>query len=204
MSNVDRVEGVVDDTIPLIETPLGGIQPELRRNISDTMADTGRPGTGGSTRGEADQFTTITKGNMTIRVRVTPTTTTSTGVLQHTRQARENLKEEEKLEIFEKAAILTHKKYDLLSLNVNDEDKLDDTYNLEMQIRKTREAHISFDLQDVFNIIYPNPQVPHEIDQTKDLYNEYATITIEEVALSNRWYNTFPADSYYRESLMAT
>jgi hypothetical protein len=88
-----------------------------------------------------------------------------------------------------------HRKYDLIPLTLSDEDKLDDTYILEMLVRKTRQAHTDFDMHDVFTVVIPDRNDPTGMrltSTTKYLYKDFASITIEEVAISNAWYRQWP------------
>jgi enolase len=76
-----------------------------------------------------------------------------------------------------------------LPLPLEDADKLDDTYNLDVLIKYTRCSHITYDMHDVFLIVYPKDGTQaNVVDYTKDLYTEYPDISIEDVARSNEWY----------------
>ena len=82
-----------------------------------------------------------------------------------------------------------------MSLSLSDEEKLDDTYNLELLIRKTREAHMTYDMHDVFTIvIIDSSGMP---TASKDLYSEYSEITIQQTADSNKWYKEWTDDDEF-------
>jgi hypothetical protein len=57
-----------------------------------------------------------------------------------------------------------------------------------------------YDMQDVFSIVFPQSD-GKTIDKYKDLYTKYATNTIEQVAKSNKWYQTWPLASTFEENL---
>jgi hypothetical protein len=121
----------------------------------------------------------------------------------HKKQDRVKLPAEDRTSLFEKAVKQGHKKFDLLPLALNDEEKLDDTYSLEVLIRKMKRQHCTFDMQDVFTIIYSDP-VSEAIVATLDLYTEFAKISIEDVARSNLWYREWLPDPWFEENLQLT
>jgi hypothetical protein len=47
-------------------------------------------------------------------------------------------------------------KFKMMNLQINDPDKLDDTYNLTSAIKMMKTHHIKYDLHDVFNIVFPD------------------------------------------------
>jgi hypothetical protein len=111
-----------------------------------------------------------------------------------------------KNELYKRATKTNQEKYDLLTLSMTDTEKLDDTYNLQMTVEKTLKNHIRFDMGNVFQIFKMNSDT-QDIIGFVDLYNDYTSITIKEVALSNQWYSTMPTApdvGYYRENLKLT
>jgi hypothetical protein len=82
-------------------------------------------------------------------------------------------------------------------------DKLDNnTYNLSMLIGKTRNHFIMYDLHNVFAILYPDPKDESKIIAEKDLFRDYQTILIKDVAASNGgWYRKWPKDPTYEQNL---
>jgi hypothetical protein len=89
----------------------------------------------------------------------------------------------------------------------HDKDKLDDTYNLEMLVRKTRQAHTNFDMHDIFTIVIPDRDDSTGMrltSTTKDIYKDIASITIEEVTISYVWYRQWPKQETYAENLKLT
>jgi hypothetical protein len=118
---------------------------------------------------------------------------------------RENLPTDERVALFEKATKLAHKKYEIMPLSLEDEDKLDDTYNLDILIKKTKRSHFTYDMHDVFTIVYPK-DAPNEeeIESEKDLYTQYPDITIEDVARSNLWYRTWMDPDFFEQNLSLT
>jgi hypothetical protein len=62
---------------------------------------------------------------------------------------RDGLSTDERQILF-KSATTVHKKYDVMPLSLDDEDKLDDTYNLEVLVQGTKRAHFKYDMHDMF------------------------------------------------------
>jgi hypothetical protein len=89
----------------------------------------------------------------------------------------------ERTVLFKSAVAKAHKLYDLMPLSLDDEDKLNDTYNLEVLVGKTKRAHFRYDMYNIFSIVIPNND--KTIKEGKDLYSNYSNITIEQVARSN-------------------
>jgi hypothetical protein len=82
----------------------------------------------------------------------------------------------------------------MMNLKIDDPDKLDDTYNLSSAIDKMKENHIKFDLHDVFKVVMVDPEDPYKILKTVDLYTDYGSIEVSDVAASNRFYSTMLRD----------
>jgi hypothetical protein len=109
--------------------------------------------------------------------------------------------------LFKEATELKHKKYDYVPMLLNNEDGLDDTYNLDVLINKTYHEHCTFDLHDVFTIIialHPENQDNNEVDCTLDLYTEYSSISIKDVTWSNSYYRKWMLDTRFKENLCLT
>jgi hypothetical protein len=119
----------------------------------------------------------------------------------HKKQDRASLTSDDRTSLFEKAVKKGHKLFDVVPLALNDEDKLDDTYNLDVLIRKMKRLHFMYDMHDVFVIIYPNANNDSQVETTKDLYTEYAQITVADVARSNLWYREWLSDTWFEQNL---
>jgi hypothetical protein len=65
-------------------------------------------------------------------------------------------------------------KYDLLMLSMTVTEKLDDTYNLQMTVEKTRKNHIWFNMGNVFQVININSDM-QKITEFVDLYKDYTS-----------------------------
>jgi hypothetical protein len=104
---------------------------------------------------------------------------------------------DELAEIFVKATCAQYTKYDLTSLLLNDQDKLDDKYNLENNIERTRQAMGNYDYDNIFNIVKQD-KTPGSVDNLVlptmcDTFKDYAMMTTDEVAWSNKWYQNWTA-----------
>jgi hypothetical protein len=119
-------------------------------------------------------------------------TTTTKVVILFPKDKRVKLSKEKKTDLFEKATKAKLTKFDLVSLMLSDEDKLDDTYCIGVQVTKMSNHLGRYDSVDVFRIIKLDPK-----DKTKplgdfvDLFMNYSSLTEEEVALSNEWYRLY-------------
>jgi hypothetical protein len=123
----------------------------------------------------------------------------------HKKEDRDQLTADDRANIFEKAVKLQHKKYDLMPLSLEDADKLDDAYNLDILIKYTKQSHYIYDMHDVFQIVYPKKgNQANVVDYTKDLYSEYPDISIEDVARSNEWYRTWMDETFFVQNLQLT
>ncbi len=107
----------------------------------------------------------------------------------HKKDDRAKLTADDRASLFEKAVKLSHKKYEPMPLSLEDADKLDDAYNLDVLIKFTKRSHYTYDMHDVFLVVYPKDGTEaNMVDYTKDLYSQYADISIKDVAQSNEWY----------------
>jgi hypothetical protein len=108
-------------------------------------------------------------------------------------------------ELFVKATRVQYTKYDLISLRIDDQDKLDDTYNLEKNIDRTLQAMGNYDYDNVFNIVEQDKTLgSHEnlvLTKTRDLFKDYAIMATDEVAWSNKWHHTWTAEIWFEQNL---
>jgi hypothetical protein len=105
-------------------------------------------------------------------------------------------KAKEKTDLFEPAtAKKLQTKFTMMNLKLDDPDKLDDTYNLASAIDQMKENHLKYDLHDVFTVLIINPDDPTNVLKQVDLYTDYGSVTVEDVAKSNRFYATMIRDS---------
>jgi hypothetical protein len=98
---------------------------------------------------------------------------------------------------FERAsAKKSQPKFKMMNLQINDPDKLDDTYNLTSAIKMMKTNHIKYNLHNVFNIIFPDATDPYKVVKIVDLYTNYGSITASKVAKSNCFYATMLRDPH--------
>ena len=151
---------------------------------------------------------TITINGETIEVndQATPAQDVETALFK--KEDREGMAPEKRQELFAKAATSIITKFDLLSANITDVKQLEECYNLNLMVSKIRSQHVMYDTHDVFVIVTPDgtgPTLSTDVKkQPRDLYSYYSDMTEEQVAVSNRWYSTWPKKSWYRENLMLT
>jgi hypothetical protein len=146
---------------------------------------------------------TILIGRMAVQVKQTATVLTPEDEVLYHKEDCAQLIEEKKVEFFDKITKQAHRQFDLVPLTLTNKSKLDDTYNLDMLVRKTRQVHTMYDMHDVFRIFMLDTDGVTVIGE-KNLYTEYATITMQQVAKSNKWYCTWPVDTTFAENLKLT
>lgn len=118
---------------------------------------------------------------------------------------REELKKVNKLnELFEKATRTRIAKLDLVTLTLSEEDKLDDTCSLGIQIGRIRAHFTRYDMHDVMGIVTFGATGLDDPTGRSDLFALYSSITEKEVALSNQWYNEYTTAEWYRQNLQLT
>jgi hypothetical protein len=118
---------------------------------------------------------------------------------------REALKKENKLnELFEKATRLCISKLDLISLTLSEEDKLEDTYNIGIQIGKIKNHFTRYDMHKLMGIVEFGILGFTDPIGKKDLFEHYPSITEEEVAKSNQLFNEYTVKDYNRQNLQLT
>jgi hypothetical protein len=90
----------------------------------------------------------------------------------------ENLTPDKRADLYGKAtqSRLTMK-FDLVSSTFSDEDKLNDTFNIGILVNKFNNHLVKYDMFDVFNIVYLQPNDPKmPIGNTRDLTENYSKI----------------------------
>jgi hypothetical protein len=96
-------------------------------------------------------------------------------------------------------------KYDLIYLLIDDQDKLDDTYNLKKNIKRTRQAMGNYDYDYVFSIVEqertPGSSENLVLMKTHHLFKDYTSMTPDEVARSNKWYRTWTSEIWFEQNL---
>jgi hypothetical protein len=115
---------------------------------------------------------------------------------------RDGLSTVERQILFKSATATVHKKYEVMPLSLDDEDKIDNTYNLKVLVQRTKQEHFKYDMHDGFTIVIPNAD--GTVQETKDLYLDYSNITIEQVARSNWWYREWMVATFFEQNLQLT
>jgi hypothetical protein len=127
-----------------------------------------------------------------------PKTLQQIQVATYSKAARAAMDFKEKTELFERAsAKKLQSKFTMMNLKIDDPDKLDDTYNLSSAIDKMKENHVKYDLHDhVFKVVILDPLDPYKVLKTVDLYTDYGSVEVSDVATSNRFYSTMLRDPH--------
>jgi hypothetical protein len=149
----------------------------------------------------------VVNDGLTIKVTTVQKTVTSQTVL-HPKSERATLDKKEKNDLYARTTAKHHKLFDLISLAITSEDKLDDTYNLEMLIEHMRSSHGDYEMGDVFRIIsWGVDPISGDLQingGSKDLYSDYSNLSVESVAQSNEFYRTYVDDETFTENLKLT
>lgn len=186
------------------ETWLGYIQRAARERREQEQEENRRRF---GVRNMADQagapLPTITVGGQVIEVRPAARAVTQEQEILYPKEDRATLSAKELLDLYTAATKTKQTKYKLLTLTLTDNEKLDDTYVLEMAIQRTKHNMIEYDMHDVFTIMYPDGEGPGVL-RSIDLFHGYSTIKIEDVAKSNEWYRRWPTAPSYDENLKLT
>jgi Zinc knuckle len=148
---------------------------------------------------------TVTINGRTVSVAATPQTIHAGNTPLYKKENRSALPEDKRNDLFDKATKTRSTKFDLVTLTLSEEDKLDDTYNIGIQIAQLRSHFIKYDMDDVFTIVYPSQFNPERIGTNfSNLFVEYSSLLESDVTSSNRWYNEHTHEDYYRQNLQLT
>jgi hypothetical protein len=196
----------------------GKNQPQanpIQQQTSSTTATSGNPPPASTSTTTAPSTTTATSSSTATNPNVT-TITLGSEVIEYDpngastslvevffkKADRAQLQPDKLATLFEKATKTQFTgKFDLVSPTFNDEDKLDDTYNIGLLINRYKNHLLRFDMFDVFNIVIFDPKNPTQPMYTMDLTENYSTIDELTVANSCKWYRVFTVKNYYRENL---
>jgi hypothetical protein len=118
---------------------------------------------------------------------------------------RAELSEDKRNDFFDKATKVQLPKFDLMSVLLKDDEKLEDTYNIGIQIGKVKQHFVRYDMHDVFTMLSVKEDGRTiDPDHEKNLFEDYVTLSEEDVAKSNAWYNTWPSAETYPQNLQLT
>ena len=84
---------------------------------------------------------------------------------------------------------------------LDDESKLDHCYNIGTKVEKVEARHSLYNMHAVFTIVVPEENGKTLKEEAYNLYTEYATITPDMVAASNKRYNSWPKGPTWQENL---
>ena len=153
---------------------------------------------------DTTEFRTVTVGTLTIETLDVEATASEQGPL-YPKESRDTMTADKRNDLFKEAVKLNQARYNFTSMNLTDERRLDDLYNMSIMIAKTKASHQQYDMCDVFTIVFPLSEGSRTLeDKHLDLYTQYDEITEEEVAASCEWYNKWTAKEYYRDNLTLT
>ena len=80
---------------------------------------------------------------------------------------------------------------------------LQDIQNLNVQLETIQRHVFLYDIDDVFNIVTPVDLTMNALTgQVRNLFVDYQTLHVTQVANSNAWWNRYAKDDYVRENMM--
>ena len=82
-----------------------------------------------------------------------------------------------------------------------DADSLKDTLRLSKVIENIRKWFRVYDVYNVSHVILFNATNPTVIESSKDIFLHFLTLTSEQVARSNRWYNTMADNQWTQQNM---
>jgi hypothetical protein len=149
---------------------------------------------------------TVTINGRVISFTATAQAVTLGNTTLYKKENRSLLSEDKRNDLFDKATKTRSTKFDLVTLTLSEEDKLDDTYSLGIQIAQLKSHFVKYDMDDVFTIVTPieTNGVVRLLPRYTDLFTGYSRLTDTEVAASNKWYCENTVEEYYRQNLQLT
>ena len=149
---------------------------------------------------------TVTLGGRTLAIRPqarVDADLVSSGII-HKKEERKKLDEAKRTELLNAATKARPPKFAYLSLTLEDPDKLEATYDLGMMVDRMRASHTEYDMHDVMTLVVCDDAANSNPTEQINLYENYATVTAEQAALSNQFYHRWAAEETIRENLAMT
>jgi hypothetical protein len=123
-------------------------------------------------------------------------------VAVHSKTSRAGLDETERVRLFRSATQRsTQGIFKPLPIAITDPRQLTDYSSMDTLIKTARDHCKIYDMADVFTIVFPDPASPGSLIQengsvkTRNLFTDYATISVPEVAASNAFYHAYTTDN---------
>ena len=73
----------------------------------------------------------------------------------YTKESRDTMTPEKLNDLYKEAVKPSQAKYNFTSMTLTDEKRIDDLYNMNIMIAKTKQQHRLYDMADVFTIVFP-------------------------------------------------
>ena len=105
----------------------------------------------------------------------------------------------EEKELLSDIKVNRYPKYKVLNISLKDPEKLASNLSILDNLNYTKQFMIEFNMEDPFCICFPDDDTkPASLSvdakgkpKTRDLFTEHRDISVEEVAMSNRWYSRY-------------
>lgn len=125
----------------------------VNSSVESVSTNSTMSGSGGGTTTPAQVGKVIIVGGEEINIDDTVSPKDVKVVILFPKAKRESMSEEKRNDFLDKVTRTKLTKFDLMSLTLSDEDKLDDTYSLGVLVTKMRNHLQKYDCIDVFNIV---------------------------------------------------
>ena len=153
---------------------------------------------------------TLDNGYETIPIRSTPRPTTSAVTVRYPKSGRATMNAKDLSDLFENAIAKMPSKFSMVAPKLESGDSLKEYASLGQLIRSTRERLVTYDMFDVFNLVFPTD--PSNIASSSDciagksidLVSNYLSVSVETVAQSNEWYSRWGTDDHVQNLSLTT
>ena len=143
---------------------------------------------------QQQQSVELTIGGVKLKVRATPTKANDMAKALFPMESRSSYPADKLTALLEAICKPQKNKFDLLMLALEDQDKLEDTYALQMLLESTKEHFTQYGVANVFTVIVFDESARQTILSTQDLLTNHSLVSVEQVAKSNEWYATMGED----------
>jgi hypothetical protein len=138
----------------------------------------------------ANQPVIIDIAGLKLTIRATPTTADATARALFPMEDCHSYPADKLASLFEPIGKAQKNKFGLLTLALEDQDKLEDTYALQLLLESTKEYFIQYGVSNVFTIIIYDDADMQNVTGTKNILVNHLVVTMAQVTKSNAWYVT--------------
>ena len=144
----------------------------------------------------ANATSTITVGGLTFEVKdVAPVRAMALSATKelkalHSMASRDGLTTDKLEAFFARATAKQSNVFNFFDLALDSAEKLEDTYDLQVLLNNAKEHLVTYDTHHVMTIMIYDDSDHKTILREVNLFEDHATVTLQDVARSNYWYST--------------